>query len=190
MPLVPCPSCGNEVSDQAAACPQCGHPLKSSVGVQTGPTSPPKKSMSTGCIVGLVLLAMVPVFVAVIGILAAIAIPNFLKFQARARQSEAKANLKGIYVANRAHYAETGVGAQTFEEMGFELEPGHRYTYFYAESVIGTEPLPQSVATFSNPQTGEFQAVAVGNIDGDPTLDVWVINAESELSNLSDDVRN
>ena len=35
------------------------------------------------------------IVVAIIGILAAIAIPNFIKFQARSKQSEAKANLKG-----------------------------------------------------------------------------------------------
>lgn len=27
MPLIPCPECRREVSDQAIACPQCGHPL-------------------------------------------------------------------------------------------------------------------------------------------------------------------
>ncbi len=31
------------------------------------------------------------------GLLASIAIPNFIKFQARSKQSEAKANLKAIY---------------------------------------------------------------------------------------------
>ena len=34
------------------------------------------------------------IVVAIIGILAAIAVPNFLKFQARSKQSEVKANLK------------------------------------------------------------------------------------------------
>ena len=38
------------------------------------------------------------IVVAIIGILAAIAIPNFIKFQARSKQSEAKANLNGLRV--------------------------------------------------------------------------------------------
>lgn len=29
MPLIKCPSCGNDVSDAAIACPKCGHPLQS-----------------------------------------------------------------------------------------------------------------------------------------------------------------
>jgi prepilin-type N-terminal cleavage/methylation domain-containing protein len=46
------------------------------------------------------------IVVAIIGILAAIAIPNFSKFQARAKQSEAKANLKGIYTAKQTQFGE------------------------------------------------------------------------------------
>ncbi|MBI3179248.1 MAG: prepilin-type N-terminal cleavage/methylation domain-containing protein, partial [Deltaproteobacteria bacterium] len=37
------------------------------------------------------------IVVAIIGILALIAIPNFMKFQAKAKQSEAKTNLKAYY---------------------------------------------------------------------------------------------
>src|SRR6266481_5592785 len=44
------------------------------------------------------------IVVAIIGILAAIAIPNFIKFQARAKQSEAKANLKAIFTAQKAFF--------------------------------------------------------------------------------------
>lgn len=29
MPLIKCPECGHDVSDQAFSCPSCGHPLKS-----------------------------------------------------------------------------------------------------------------------------------------------------------------
>ena len=46
------------------------------------------------------------IVVAIIGILAAIAIPNFLKFQARAKQSEAKTNLKAMFTASKSRYAE------------------------------------------------------------------------------------
>ena len=46
------------------------------------------------------------IVVAIIGILAAIAIPNFLKFQAKSKTSEAKTNLKAIYTAETAYYSE------------------------------------------------------------------------------------
>jgi type IV pilus assembly protein PilA len=46
------------------------------------------------------------VVVAIIGILATIAVPNFQKFQAKAKQSSAKSELTGIYTAEKAFYAE------------------------------------------------------------------------------------
>jgi type IV pilus assembly protein PilA len=46
------------------------------------------------------------IVVAIIGILAAIAIPNFLKFQCKSKQSEAKTNLSGIFTAEKAFFGE------------------------------------------------------------------------------------
>jgi len=43
------------------------------------------------------------IVVAIIAILAAIAIPNFLKFQAKSKQSEARTMLTGIYEAELAY---------------------------------------------------------------------------------------
>lgn len=42
------------------------------------------------------------VVVVIIGILAAVAIPNFSKYQAKARQSEAKVSLSAIYGGEKA----------------------------------------------------------------------------------------
>ena len=47
------------------------------------------------------------IVVAIIGILAAIAIPNFLKFQAKSKQSEAKSNLGAIYTGEISYFGET-----------------------------------------------------------------------------------
>ena len=46
------------------------------------------------------------IVVAIIGILAAIAVPNYTKFQCRAKQSEAKVGLKNIVVAQELHRGE------------------------------------------------------------------------------------
>jgi type IV pilus assembly protein PilA len=48
------------------------------------------------------------IVVAIIGILAAIAIPNFLRFQLRAKSSEGKTNLAAIRTAEEGYYAEFG----------------------------------------------------------------------------------
>src|ERR1700678_400737 len=46
------------------------------------------------------------IVVAIIGLLAALAIPNFLKFQARSKQAEARTNLKSYYTANKSYYGD------------------------------------------------------------------------------------
>jgi len=46
------------------------------------------------------------VVVAIIGILSAVAVPQFQKFQRKAKQSEAKANLSAIYTAQKVFYIE------------------------------------------------------------------------------------
>jgi type IV pilus assembly protein PilA len=47
------------------------------------------------------------IVVAIIGILAAIAIPNFLKFQAKSKQAEAKSNLGAIYTGQISYFGES-----------------------------------------------------------------------------------
>jgi type IV pilus assembly protein PilA len=49
------------------------------------------------------------IVVAIIGILAAIAIPNFLRFQLKAKSSEGKTNLAAIRTAEQSYYSEFGV---------------------------------------------------------------------------------
>jgi type IV pilus assembly protein PilA len=69
------------------------------------------------------------IVVAIIGILAAIAIPNFIRFQARAKQSEAKGNLKAIFTAERSYFQEKDRYVDTFPTIGFSPERGNRYMY-------------------------------------------------------------
>src|ERR1700749_4196683 len=70
------------------------------------------------------------IVVAIIGILAAIAIPNFIKFQARSKQSEAKANLKAMFAAEKAFFQEKDRFSSIVVEAGFTPERNNRYAYF------------------------------------------------------------
>jgi type IV pilus assembly protein PilA len=69
------------------------------------------------------------IVVAIIGILAAIAIPNFIKFQARSKQGEAKSNLKALFTAERSYYQEKDAYSTSIRQIGFSPERGNRYLY-------------------------------------------------------------
>ena len=60
------------------------------------------------------------IVVAIIGILAAIAIPNFLRFQLKAKTSEGKTNIAAIRTAEQSYYSEFGVfvSAMTSPDVG------------------------------------------------------------------------
>lgn len=67
------------------------------------------------------------VVVAIIGILAAVAVPNFQRFQAKSRQSEAKSNLGAIYSCEKAFFAEWNNYFNDFRDIGFAPEGQLRY---------------------------------------------------------------
>tara|TARA_B100001248_G_scaffold260619_1_gene249356 strand:- start:528 stop:1091 length:564 start_codon:yes stop_codon:yes gene_type:complete len=65
--------------------------------------------------------------VAIIGILAAIAIPNYQKFQRKSRQSDAKSQLSGIYQANKIYIGDYGQYTASFRAMNYS--PDGRIQY-------------------------------------------------------------
>ncbi len=69
------------------------------------------------------------VVVAIIGILASVAIPQFSKFQARSRQSEAKAQLSGVYTAQKSFSAEWSYYYDGLRTVGYspDATAGLRY---------------------------------------------------------------
>jgi type IV pilus assembly protein PilA len=60
------------------------------------------------------------VVVAIIGILAAVAIPNFKKYQAKAKASEGKIQLANLYTAETSFFAEYDMFATCLPQMGYD----------------------------------------------------------------------
>ena len=70
------------------------------------------------------------IVVAIIGILAAIAIPNFLKYQAKSKQSEAKVNLKGVFTSETSYFSENNTYVPLLTLSNFALAGNNaRYAY-------------------------------------------------------------
>ena len=85
------------------------------------------------------------IVVAIIGILAALAIPNFLKFQAKSKTSEAKTNLKGIYTAQASYYGEFG-SFSTFPVINW-IPVGKTLIYGYSidGNITGVQTVNQPI---------------------------------------------
>lgn len=86
-----------------------------------------KRSMSLlGNSSGFTLVELM-VVVAIIGILAAVAIPNYQKYQAKARQSEAKIALASVFTAEKSFNSEKGSYTGCLRQAGFVPEGATRY---------------------------------------------------------------
>ncbi len=68
------------------------------------------------------------IVVAIIGILSTIAVPNFKKFSAKAKQTEAKAALSAVFSANKSFFAEWNVYRNDFRDIGYSPEGRMLYT--------------------------------------------------------------
>ena len=83
------------------------------------------------------------IVVAIIGILAALAIPNFIRFQARSKQSEVKANLKSLFTAERSYFQEKDTYSCNIRVIGFNPERGNRdlveivFDFMFADPMLG-----------------------------------------------------
>lgn len=67
------------------------------------------------------------IVVAIIGILSAIAIPNFARYQSKSRQAEAKIALASVYGGEKAFFAEYSAYMQDLAAIGYVPEGFKRF---------------------------------------------------------------
>ena len=129
------------------------------------------------------------IVVAIMAILAAIAIPSFLRFSMKSKTSEATGNLSAIRTAQESYKAEndvylacavtpaimTGAGASTprawvtgtaFETTGFEPDGNVRYSYTVTAGSV-------------NPIATAFAGSATGDLDEDGTSAVYTCDKDA-----------
>ncbi len=72
------------------------------------------------------------IVVAIIGILAALAVPRFQSFQAKAKQTEAKNNLSHIYTLEQTYYGDNDAYSSVLDDIGFRVQGKRKYDYSVA----------------------------------------------------------
>jgi len=215
--MATCASCGTTSSDGASHCTQCGQvlsdtrktsklavvalilaiiPCTTFIGLVLGIVALVRLSGAGGALKGkglaIASICIPPLMIFVVGILAAIAIPNFVRFQSRAKQSEARSELRALYTASMSYQAEHDAPAARLADLDATFMSTRRYAYFVGDdaeqaTVGGPYAIPPELA--AQTRGPGVVAVAVGNVDSDPTLDVWSIDAHGKLTHLVDDIK-
>ena len=131
------------------------------------------------------------IVVAIIGILAAIAIPNFLNFRLKAKSSEAKSNLGAIRSTEVAYFAEWSVwvGNQGFSPVGGRSGNGAKVPWDATTrfSILGFAPEGQVFFDYNlegtnYPINAGFTAQAQGDLDADTSLSLyWITSNDTEI---------
>ena len=131
------------------------------------------------------------IVVAIIGILAAIAIPNFLQFRLKAKTSEAKSNLGAIRSTEVAYFAEWNFwvagqpvtplhpGALAGTKVSWDTTTNFSILGFAPEGAVfyGYGLLPNP-GKFVDKATG-MTIVAEGDLDADSVMSSFTVNDSS-----------
>ena len=91
------------------------------------------------------------VVVAIIGLLSAVAIPNFKKYQAKAKVSEAKLQLSAAYTAQQSFFSDFNMYSHCLPYMGFDPGPevANRYYAVGFATIVAISASAQAAAVNS-----------------------------------------
>ena len=145
------------------------------------------------------------IVVAIIAFLSVIAVPNFFKFLAKAKRSEAYMNLGSIYTAQKAHWAEhgeyttnlSGPGGIGWKPQGYSgggKQEKFYYTYGFgvgSEGVshfTGKKETSHTYLGMTKADKSSFIAGAVCDLDGDGKPDIITIDHNGNIKIVEDDL--
>ena len=145
------------------------------------------------------------IVISIIALLSMIAVPNFMKYLAKAKRAEAYMQLSSIYAAQKSYWAENGrmlpplsgqggIGWRPEGYAGGGSGEKFYYTYGFGESSEGsnyfTGKLGTSSSYLSQSYANEngFLAIAVGDIDGDGEPDILAVDQHNNITILQDDL--
>jgi Tfp pilus assembly protein PilE len=110
-----CSSCGNALETGARFCPNCG--------ATAIPQSQPAPAGVPRVLIVVIVAVMAFIFLIVIGIVAAIVLPQILQARSRAAELRVVQSIRQLHTAQTRFRAQHGRYAQSFDELG-PLIPG------------------------------------------------------------------
>lgn len=143
------------------------------------------------------------IVVAIVGLLVTIAVPQYFKYLAKAKQTEVMVNLASLHTAQQAYFASNGRYTNVLwgeDSLGWRPEgytPGSKEQKFYYTYGFNFSGAQEGVHYF----TGKLQAAAshlgstsatregfvigaAGDVQGKGTVDVWSVDQSRNIVNV------
>lgn len=136
------------------------------------------------------------IVLAIIAFLAMLAMPNFMKYLAKAHRTEALVNLRALYLAQKSYIGEHGKGTKNLQgadSLGWKPQGEVKYSYGFP-GTAGQNFIMGSLKADSNTLKGgfvegdRFSIVAAGDIDGDTVPDIISIDQDGKITIVNDDL--
>jgi type IV pilus assembly protein PilA len=155
------------------------------------PNQPQAPQKSNKAVIIIVVIAVLFFACAICGILSAIAVPNFIKFQNRSKQAEAKISLKAIYTSQKSEFAASD--AYTTDTLSLFVDATRYSCFLSATDSIKAKLSPVSFSDLRLPPdwipgirgtcpTCEFVAICAGSLSS-TSLDIWGISSKDSDCN-------
>jgi prepilin-type N-terminal cleavage/methylation domain-containing protein len=128
------------------------------------------------------------VVVAIIGVIAGLAVPRFMRSSSKAKQGEAQLILKQIYDMQRA-YCQAHDTYYPSDGSTVVTQPGGAIGSLDVE-VMSSARYSYSVTATRTSFTATAGTKKATGLDDDPTLDVWSIDQTGILTCVSNDAQN
>lgn len=145
------------------------------------------------------------IVVAIIAFLATISIPQYFRYQAKAKQTEVSMNLASLHTAEQAYFAEHGEYTTVlWGEGGLGWKPegyrgggkGENFHYTYGFNFPGAQEgvhyftgklgTPASALGQSSADKTSFVVKAAGDIMGKGKVDVWKVDESRKIEHEVD----
>ena len=138
------------------------------------------------------------VVIAIIALLSMLAVPNFMRFLAKAKRTEAYTQLRVLSMLEKTYFAEHGTYTTNImgpDSLGWKTDGQTCYTYGFSQGtegknyVTGSLKTPASALGTTSADAKGFVIAAAGDIDNDGEHDILTISDQSnDIKIVKDDL--
>lgn len=118
------------------------------------------------------------VVLVIIGVLVLLALPRLMPVVTKAKTTEAKLNLKQVYMLQKSYKFENDKYSADLNQIGFEQE-----------KLVSEGGSARYKITIAESELNSFRAIATATVDfdNDGTFNVWEVNQEGQIKEVTPD---